>query len=166
MKRHLPEPYFSTPARSASSSSTDHCGKRGVGEVSTCWTCRGRRFVAVGCRGEWGGGGREERLDARAYTPIPHSWTYLGLRSAHRVTAKARRVGLVQGPRRQCRRVSTRVQINLPKTAGSDEKVVEESRLSPTLLMTRGRSPHAVARGLCVRRRFCCVSRSRLGFRV
>lgn len=61
MNRHLPEPYFSTPLRRASSSSEDHCERcEGSQEVSASdvpWVTR-RRFVG---RSRREGGGQERR---------------------------------------------------------------------------------------------------------
>ena len=82
MNRHLPEPYFSTPLRRASSSSEDHCERcEGSQEVSASdvpWVTR-RRFVGRSRReGGWqerrDSGGQRARVDiAKRFVNAPWS---------------------------------------------------------------------------------------------
>ena len=69
MNRHLPEPYFSTPLRRASSSSEDHCERcEGSQEVSASdvpWVTR-RRFVGRSRREGRGAGAEGLGRTARA----------------------------------------------------------------------------------------------------
>ena len=69
MNRHLPEPYFSTPLRRASSSSEDHCerceGSREVSASDVPWVTR-RRFVGRSRREGRGAGAEGLGRTARA----------------------------------------------------------------------------------------------------